>query len=528
MPNAFAYLIFFSWPLVVYFILRRQPLVPALVWSIILGLLLLPSHVGFDIPAFPTIGKHEITAISAAVICFIKSRNSRNLKRRTVATGSAPPPRSRSSRIAWILLILVFTTPVFTILSNSDPIIAGPRFIPGLRLYDAFSVSGAIIFTMLPFVLGMRFLDAPESHATILKILCYAMLAYSLFALWEVRMSPQLNRQIYGFVSSSFAQHVRAGGFRPLVFFEHGLALGIFLSMSVLSALAVWRHTRADLPGVSRPGIWFFFAGWLFFTLILAKTIGPLMITLALMPIIILTKPRIQLLTAAILSAIVLFYPILRGAGYIPTEAIHEFVLERDAKRAQSFKFRLDNEDALLAKANQRPALGWGTWGRNHIFDENTGARLSITDGAWIIIIGSFGWLGYITRFGLLTIPLILLAMKRRSFGIDAATSGLALVLSANLIDLLPNAALTPFTWLLAGALAGRLVHVSKTAFQPQAQQTNEARTDPISIIANNRAKIKRARRISTVDPNTLEISKAEQTDSPKSKGTVQREKRST
>ena len=38
-------------------------------------------------------------------------------------------------------------------------------------------------------------------------------------------------------------------------------------------------------------------------------------------------------------------------------------------------------------------------------------------------------------------------------------TVGLAMALTANLVDLIPNSGLSPVTWLLAGALCGRLEH---------------------------------------------------------------------
>ncbi|MEP3332268.1 hypothetical protein [Sedimentitalea sp.] len=471
MPNSFAYLIFYSWPLVAYIIFRKQPLVPALVWSIVLGYILLPSRVGLDLPAFPAIGKFEITSISAAIMCFIAAREDGRSKRWEAPPATQNGAKPRRSRLVWIVRILLLTiiiSPLLTVLNNPDPIVAGPVIINGLRLYDGFSVIGAAVFMILPFVLGHRFLNTTESHVILLKVMCYAMLGYSLLALWEVRMSPQLNRMIYGFFPHSFLQHMRSDGFRPLVFFGHGLSLGIFLSMSVLSTIALWRHLK---DGAAKATVWLVFIGWLLLILVLSKNVGALMITLALMPFAILMRARGQLIFAATLSTVVLLYPMLRGAGYVPTDEIHAFVLERDAERAQSLKFRLDNEDSLLEKASQKPVSGWGTWGRNHVYDEDTGRSLSVTDGMWVIIIGVFGWLGYIARFGLLTIPIILLALSRRRLDIGVATSGLSLVLSANLVDLLPNAALSPVTWLLAGALMGRCAHASETTLQARKDQ---------------------------------------------------------
>jgi hypothetical protein len=103
-----------------------------------------------------------------------------------------------------------------------------------------------------------------------------------------------------------------------------------------------------------------------------------------------------------------------------------------------------------------------------------------VTDGVWIIVIGSYGWLGYIAQFGLLTLPTLMLAFGRRSSALTPATAGLGLVMAANLLDLLPNATQIPFTWLMAGALLGEAerLALARRAADP------EVRRDP-----NNAAK---------------------------------------
>ena len=84
---------------------------------------------------------------------------------------------------------------------------------------------------------------------------------------------------------------------------------------------------------------------------------------------------------------------------------------------------------------------------------------MSITDGRWIITIGQFGLFGFVAEFGLLILPVF-----RAASALGAAKSkrdriylaALALILAVNIVDLLPNAGLIPWTWLLAGALLGR------------------------------------------------------------------------
>ena len=57
-------------------------------------------------------------------------------------------------------------------------------------------------------------------------------------------------------------------------------------------------------------------AFWLLFTLVLAKTFGALLITLALAPLIIFCGVRFQLIMAAMVASIVLIYPLARAAEW--------------------------------------------------------------------------------------------------------------------------------------------------------------------------------------------------------------------
>ena len=146
----------------------------------------------------------------------------------------------------------------------------------------------------------------------------------------------------------------------------------------------------------------------------------------------------------------------------VPVDRVIALARSISGDRADSFEFRVANEEALMERAALRPLAGWGTWGRPLIHNPESGQSTSVTDGAWIISIGSFGWLGYIASFGLLTLPILLLARNGRKLGLSPATAGLALVMAANLLDLLANATLTPVTWLIGGALLGRHAHVPR------------------------------------------------------------------
>ena len=79
--------------------------------------------------------------------------------------------------------------------------------------------------------------------------------------------------------------------------------------------------------------------------------------------------------------------------------------------RSGSLEFRFDNEEKLLQHASNRFWFGWGRYGRNRVFDEDTGQDTTVTDGRWIITLGCFGFLGFLAEFGLLVLPIFAAAV---------------------------------------------------------------------------------------------------------------------
>lgn len=454
MPNIFAHLVVFSFPLVALLLFRRHPLPAAIAWTLALGLLLLPSRVSLDLPMLPRIDKDSLPALSAMLLSTLTVAKYRQLQKQGRDT-----PTDFADAGSWIpkskllrgLCLLFLVSPMLTVLNNSDSFFIGGRFLQGLRPYDALSIGLTSLMTLLPFLLARRFFGNTRSQVTLLKVLCIAMMCYAVLALVEVRLSPQINRWVYGFFPHSFVQHIRGGGFRPLVFLNHGLILGILFSMAALGALGLRRSF-----GASTPGYIFFAIPWLILSLVLSKTLGALAITILIIPIMLFLSVRAQMLFAAMIALVVLIYPMLRGADLVPVSRATEVASRINPTRAASLDFRFTNEDVLLERANQRPVLGWGGWGRSRIYDESTGRDISVTDGAWVIIVGTGGWLGYIAWFGILAGPLVLLGWRRKEFDVSITTSVLCLVHAANLIDLIPNSGLTPISWMVTGALWGK------------------------------------------------------------------------
>ena len=491
MASQLADLVLFGWPLVVFYLFKRFQLTEALCYSIIFGYLLVPQFVGFDLPLVPPYDKELVVNVSAAVMCIVMARAALRRPIGSMAAASrlqqmaakkqpAPFVARRGHILFWSLIAVLFGSTIITTMGNSEPLVRGTRILSGMRPYDILSVDMALLIMITPFLLARRYLATPESHVVLLKVFVIACLCYSLLALWEMRMSPRLNRQIYGFVTHEFRQSVRGDAYRPLVFLNHGLWLAILFAMSSLGAMALWREKLKSSDAAK----WFLASIYLFVVLFMCSSLGALIIAILLLPLLFLFGPGMQLFLAACVSVVILLYPILRGSDLVPTQSIHGAVANIDPKRAESLLFRFDNEDELLAHANRKPLAGWGTWGRNRVFNDK-GSDVAATDGYWVIVVGVYGWLGYIAQFGLMGIATILLAFNRRRLQVTPATAGVAMVMAAAMIDLIPNATTSPVVWLFAGALMGRYqtaeAMVKETNVRKAAQMRNERSPSPVA-----------------------------------------------
>lgn len=429
-----------SFPLLVIALFTRYGAGVTTIVSVVVGYLLLPSGLGFDFPLLPVLDQATIPILTLlALALFGRGR-----------WGQALPGWLPGGVLAKALLGVMLLGAFFTVLSNQDRLFYGDLQLPAMRIYDGFSVLLETIMVILPLLLARKFLSSPDMHLMILKVLVFAGLAYSLLVLIELRLSPILSLWIYGFFPHSFLQHIRGDGYRPIVFMPHGLVLAIFM---MASAVAAFGLARSALENQRMK--FFLFGCYLAAVLVLCKSLGALLIAFILVPVVFFLRPRTQLLVAAISAVIFLTYPASRAAGLIPVTAIYNIVVDYSPERAQSLGLRLDNEDRLLAKAAERPLFGWGGWGRARVYSD-AGDNISVTDGYWVILIGEGGWVQYVSKMGLLALPLVLLFWRRRT-EIPLQTSALALILAGNLIDLVPNGWAIPSTWLIAGALWGAL-----------------------------------------------------------------------
>jgi hypothetical protein len=439
-PNLFAYFALLIWPAVTIYLYSLFPVGQATLWAILGGYLLLPVGTQIKFPMVPALDKNSIASVAALIGC--------------VFYAGGMPKFFRGFRFAEILILTIPVGCFVTSMLNNDPIQIGEIYLPGVGAYDAGSATIAEFIFMLPFFLGRQFLRDSEHNAEILRTLVVAGLVYSLPMLLEVRLSPQLHTWIYGYFPHSFGQQIRYGGFRPVVFLGHGLVVAFFAMTTMVAAAACWR-TRTRIWRLVPSGI----TAYLGVMVLLCKTGSALLYAAVLVPLVRLASPRWQVRVACILATIALTYPMLRVTNVFPTELLLEASAAVNTDREESLKTRFDQEEQLLNHAWQRVWFGWGRFGRNRVFDVESGRDVSITDGYWIITLGTFGLVGFIARFGLLAIAVFRAAgalKYAQSIKEKEHLAALALIVSINIIDLLPNSTISPWTWLLVGALLGR------------------------------------------------------------------------
>lgn len=450
MGNSLAYLMLVAWPIICLVLFRTQKVERALIWSILGGYLFLPPITEFNLPLVPSMDKVSIPNLSVLLILLFAMGKKVHF---------FPSSRTALWLVAGLILSAIPTVLtngdpiIFEILRDADPIVFYIDQLPGQSVRDIGSVLIAQVLTLVPFLLARQFLATEDGLREILLALMVGALIYSVPSLIEIRLSPQMNVWVYGFFQHSFEQTIRAGGYRPIVFLPHGLWLAIFVCSGLLAAAALVRPTALK----DRWKIVSLLA-YLFVLLILCKSLASFAYGLLLTPLVLFAPARYQIRLAMLFGVIAVTYPMLRNFQLIPLDAILAQVEAFNAERAQSLGYRFNNEEQLLARAAEKPLFGWGGWGRSLIRDLETGEILSIPDGRWIIVFGTFGWLGYICEFGLLALPLAFMWRYIRRSG-DVALSPyvapLCIILAMTMVDMLLNATLTPLTWLIAGAILG-------------------------------------------------------------------------
>jgi len=439
--NAFAYLVLLSWPLFSIWLYRHKSIQVATLAIIIGGFMVLPVGTFVDFPLIPPLGKHSMPVLAAIIGCWL-------IKKQKIKYFA-------NKGLLQVLVLSLFFGAFITTELNTDRIILVGKFLPGLTLHDAISAVVGTFLSVTPFFIGKQFFRSYQDQLLMFRFLAIAGLIYSIPMLYEIRMSPQLHIQFYGFFPHDFGQQRRNGGFRPVVFMGHGLWVAFFTACT-LTAMVTLGGIKEKIKQYSPNTLSYY----LLIVLVLCKTKASLLYGLFTFVLIKKINTKKQLKIAVLLAILTLLYPTMSIIKVFPHQKIAELAESYlGPERAESLVYRFDNEVLLLDHARKRFFFGWGGWGRNRVHDEETGKDIAVTDGRWIIKFGTAGFIGFIAEFGLLAIGIFKaraaakLIKDNNELRLLAAH---ALLISIVMVDQLPNASLAPWLWLLAGILLGR------------------------------------------------------------------------
>lgn len=312
----------------------------------------------------------------------------------------------------------------------------------------------------IPYLAGRLYFSNPEGLALLCRCLFAAGLIYIPFVLFELKMSPQSHRIVYGYMQHDFSQVIRGGGYRPMVFMEHGIMLGTWMSMGALVGL--WCVMTKAFPRKMWRAPTLLLAVALAATAVACKSSGALMLLFTGLSVLFLSwKLRTGLLVWVLLM-IPVVYVGTRATGYWDGQNLVDVIAEKySADRAESLRFRFENENMLVAKALERPIFGWGGWGRSRVYDEDSMEDKSVTDGFWIIALGTRGYFGLVSVTLVLMLPTVLLLVMcpARFWGNAeyAPTAVISLIPLLFMIDCLPNAMINQAYIIFAGGASGLL-----------------------------------------------------------------------
>ncbi len=464
--NGFGYLVMICWIPIVLLLFSRLPVQHAVILSFLVAWLFLPMMSSFSNGGLTHFTKISVTCgsvmLAVAIFDFYRIQQFR-------------PHWVDISLIVWCFC------PLLSSLTNA------------LGLYDGLSSSFTQIMTWgVPYFLGRLYLGSLKGLQQLAIGIVWGGLIYVPLCLIEIRLSPQLHQWLYGFSPQSFEQAMRYGGYRPIVFMQHGLMVGIWMMMATFVAFALWRTgmlrqllmqfakdslgedndaaqgnrkspqsktlVREPVLGAATGGVLL-----LLITSILLKSTGAsflLMVGIGLFMTLQWGRTALPLMVIALMLSGYLIFASTGGLTPGVIAQVSTTVTQlSDAERSASLVFRLENEAQLSKKARLQPIFGWAGWGRARVLNEY-GQDTSVTDSLWIITFGNYGLVGLWSWAGTMLLPIlgfVLLKYPPATWGypqvVPAAVLAIGLMLYT--IDCLSNAMTNPIYMLIAGGLAG-------------------------------------------------------------------------
>ena len=439
-----AELTLFAWVPVVLFLFSVLPPRHAVVTAFVGGWLFLPVF-SIDLPGLPPFSKVSASAYAVMFSAVLFDAD-----------------RLLTFRPKWFdLPIAVWCcAPLFASLSN------------GLGWYDGLSacLSEAVMWG-IPYVLGRVYFNDWEGIRELAIGVFLGGVIYVPLCLLEMRLSPQLHRWVYGYFQHSFGQQKREGGYRPMVFMQHGIACAMW--MTTCTIVGIWLWATGAVKRIYGMPI-YALAIPLLLTTIMCKSAGALVLLLAGLGTFFWVRTFRNALPLLVLILFIPTYVYLRASATWSGQNLVDTARQIFGDdRAASLQTRLDAENLLTEKALQQPAFGYGRWNRNRVYDEK-GRDIAVTDGLWVIVLGQAGVTGLASVTTAILLPSLLYWWRCPPrwwmHPMAAAGASFAVLLPLHMCDNLWNAMLNPVYVLVIGGLGGLGAGMRRVRTQSQPQ----------------------------------------------------------
>jgi hypothetical protein len=325
-----------------------------------------------------------------------------------------------------------------------------------------------VIVWGVPYLIGRAYFSHLEGLKEWAVWLVIGGLAYVPLVLFEARMSPQLHNWIYGFHAHDFGQTKRAGGWRPTVFMQHGLAVGLFMSSVALVTFWLWwTGAVRTIAGIRTSWLVLVTLG----TAVLCRSTGAtLLLLLGVVALLATAKMR----TSLVVLGMLLFPAAYIGARVVlhwNGEELIDLAGMISPDRAASLRTRLNSEAWIVQNAREHWWLGNASfiWSGTALGE---GAGQVISDSLWILILGRNGALGLAALEASMLLPVwrFLRHWPGRTWS-DAKVAGgaaLAVVVMVFMCDTLLNAMLNPlFAIAMGGLMSATLVRTESVRRSP-------------------------------------------------------------
>lgn len=264
--------------------------------------------------------------------------------------------------------------------------------------------SNAFDFTVrwaVPWFLGRLYFGEVEAQKSLARAVIAGALVYVPFALWEIKMSPQLHLEVYGVMLRSFKHARRAFGlWRPNVFVSHGLAYALFNALAALCAFWLWRT-----GSVRR--LWGFPLGFVVAILVVLTFLAQssyaiLLLGLGAAVLVLGARQRMALPLIVLIAIPPLYVSVRQGLRWDGEELVAAAESVFGQRRAISLNVRVEAEKFLADRIAERPWFGYDDFKE---FTGNRGREVEenpvLVDSRWILYLGLFGVLALAGLWGM-------------------------------------------------------------------------------------------------------------------------------